>query len=130
VKAAGLSAVLALGVLGAACGGGGSGEDVQTLPPPPPTPAALESGEALFGEHCQQCHGEAARGTDQGPPLVHKIYEPSHHADFAFLRAVQFGVAAHHWRFGNMPPVTGVTRQQITEIVGYVRWLQREAGIF
>lgn len=127
MKAAGLSAVLVLVVLGAACGGGRSGEDVQTLPPPP---VALESGEALFGEHCQQCHGEAARGSDQGPPLVHKIYEPSHHADFAFLRAVQFGVAAHHWRFGNMAPVSGVTRQQVTEIVEYVRWLQRDAGIF
>lgn len=127
MKAAGLSAVLVLVVLGAACGGGRSGEDVQTLPPPP---VALESGEALFGEHCQQCHGEVARGSDQGPPLVHKIYEPSHHADFAFLRAVQFGVAAHHWRFGNMLPVSGVTRQQVTEIVEYVRWLQRDAGIF
>jgi hypothetical protein len=52
------------------------------------------------------------------------------HADFAFLRAVQFGVAAHHWRFGNMPPVPGVTRRQVMEIVEYVRLLQREAVVF
>ncbi len=130
MKAPTLSAVLVLGLLGAACGGGGSGRDVQTLPPPPPTPVEYAAGDSLFAHHCIECHGESARGTDQGPPLVHKVYEPGHHADFAFLRAVQFGVAAHHWRFGNMLPVSGVTRQQVTEIVGYVRWLQREAGIF
>ncbi len=132
MKAPTLSAVLVLAILGAACGGsgGGSGGDVQNLPPPPPTPAEYAAGDSLFSQHCIECHGESARGTDQGPPLVHKVYEPSHHADFAFLRAVQFGVAAHHWRFGNMAPVPGVTRQQVTEIVGYVRWLQREAGIF
>ena len=128
MKAPTLSAVLVLAVLGVACGG--SGGDVQTLPPPPPTPAEYAAGDSLFAQRCIECHGESARGTDQGPPLVHKVYEPGHHADFAFLRAVQFGVAAHHWRFGNMLPVSGVTRQQVTEIVGYVRWLQREAGIF
>ena len=42
-------------------------------------------------------------------PLVHKIYEPSHHSDMAFVLAAKNGVRSHHWNFGNMPPVKGLT---------------------
>ena len=57
-----------------------------------------------------------ARGTQQGPPLVHKIYEPSHHADFAFQRAAAQGVRAHHWKFGNMPKIESVTPDDVTHL--------------
>ncbi|MFW6202389.1 MAG: c-type cytochrome [Gemmatimonadota bacterium] len=93
------------------------------------TPAELRAGESLFEAHCGRCHGEAALGTDAGPPLVHPVYEPSHHGDAAFLLAVERGVRPHHWRFGPMPPVPGVSRDDVAEITAYVRWLQREAGI-
>ena len=86
-------------------------------------------GEAIFERNCAKCHGQDAKGTDQGPPLVHKIYEPSHHADVAFYLAVRRGVPAHHWPFGNMPPVEGVSDEEIAQIVAYVRGLQRAAGI-
>ena len=94
-----------------------------------PDPAELQAGEAAFGTYCARCHGGQARGTNQGPPLVHKIYEPSHHGDAAFYRAAANGVRAHHWNFGNMPPVEGVTTQEVGQIIQYVRWLQRQAGI-
>jgi mono/diheme cytochrome c family protein len=92
-------------------------------------PAEHRTGEALFRAHCAECHGEAALGTERGPPLVHVVYEPGHHADAAFLLAVQRGVRAHHWRFGDMPPLPDVSRREAEEVVGYVRWLQREAGV-
>ena len=104
--------------------------ETEALPPPPPTPSALLPGELLFDRHCAQCHGAAARGTELGPPLVHSVYRPSHHADIAFYRATEFGVAAHHWRFGNMQPVPSVSRDDVTQIIAYVRWLQQDAGIF
>ena len=69
------------------------------------------------------------RAPTAGPPLVHIVYEPNHHADIAFQRAVALGVAAHHWRFGNMPPVPGVDEAAVERITAYVRWLQRKAGI-
>ncbi len=72
----------------------------------------------------------AGRGTNMGPPLVHKIYEPSHHADFAFMRAAMQGVRAHHWKFGNMPKISDATPDDVTQIIPYVRWLQRQAGIY
>ena len=60
---------------------------------------------------------------------MHLIYEPNHHSDVAFLRAAQVGSRAHHWGFGNMPPVPGVSEAEVVRIVAYVRWLQRQAGI-
>ncbi len=87
-------------------------------------------GETAFNAKCAACHGPNAEGQEGvAPPLVHKIYEPSHHADMAFVLAAQNGVRAHHWRFGNMPPVEGLTRADVLNIVAYVRELQRENGI-
>lgn len=92
-------------------------------------PPEFAEGKDLFEQNCSQCHGPAADGSASGPPLVHKIYEPSHHADAAFILAARNGVRAHHWRFGDMPPVEGVTDAVVLEIVAYVRWLQRQVGI-
>ncbi len=92
-------------------------------------PAEVAQGKALFEQYCSACHGPAADGTEQGPALAHKIYEPSHHADAAFVLAVRIGVRAHHWRFGDMQPVPAVTDEMAQAIIGYVRWLQRKVGI-
>ncbi|MEO3415030.1 cytochrome c [Roseovarius sp. CAU 1744] len=89
-----------------------------------------EDGKALFDANCIACHGQDAAGNDgKGPPLVHKIYEPSHHGDESFQRAVALGVRGHHWRFGDMPPVQGVAREDVEKIVRYVRELQIANGI-
>lgn len=75
-------------------------------------------------------HGADATGQEGvAPPLVHKIYEPSHHGDQAFFLAAKQGVRAHHWRFGDMPPVEGITDPEIERIVTYIRTLQRANGI-
>jgi len=93
-------------------------------------PAEFKEGETKFNAFCSPCHGALAKGTNHGPPLVHKIYEPNHHADMAFQRAAAQGVKSHHWKFGNMPKIEGVTADDVTQIIGYIRWLQRQAGIF
>ena len=102
--------------------------------PAPPasvaTPAEFQPGEEKFTARCAACHGARAVGTAQGPPLVHKIYEPNHHADVAFQRAALNGVRAHHWDFGNMPKIEGVSPADVDHITKYIRWLQRQAGIF
>ncbi|WP_240686521.1 c-type cytochrome [Aliiroseovarius marinus] len=87
-------------------------------------------GARAFTAKCAACHGPSAGGIEgAGPPLIHKIYEPSHHGDAAFFRAAEVGVRAHHWTFGNMPPVEGITRAEIAEIVKYLRAVQRANGI-
>lgn len=93
-------------------------------------PAELQAGEAKFNANCSACHGPKGVGTQQGPPLVHKIYEPNHHGDAAFQLAAANGVKAHHWQFGNMPKIETVTPPDVDQIIQYVRWLQRQAGIF
>ncbi len=93
-------------------------------------PAELQAGEAKFNANCSACHGQQGVGTQQGPPLVHKIYEPNHHGDAAFQLAAANGVRAHHWEFGNMPKIETVTPPEVDQIIQYVRWLQRQAGIF
>ena len=95
-----------------------------------PLPAELQAGEAKFNANCSVCHGQQGKGTQMGPPLVHKIYEPNHHGDVAFQRAAAFGVKAHHWEFGNMPKIETVTAADVDEIIQYIRWQQRQAGIF
>ena len=92
--------------------------------------AGLAHGKALFDRNCMPCHGPESRGTQAGPGLVNEIYVPNHHADEAFLLAVQRGVRAHHWRFGDMPPVPGVSPDQVKLIIAYIRDLQKKAGLF
>ena len=123
LRGAAVSAVL---TLPAACEGRPA---VRSDFDPGPVPAGLVEGERLFTDNCARCHGRLAAGTEAGPPLVDAVYEPNHHADIAFQRAVALGVPAHHWRFGNMPPVPGVDEAAVERITAYVRWLQREAGI-
>ena len=97
-------------------------------------PAELSStahvGKRAFEAKCAACHGENAAGREgSAPPLVHKIYEPSHHGDMSFQQAAQNGVRSHHWKYGNMPPVDGLTVGDVRGIVAYIRELQRENGI-
>ena len=87
------------------------------------------TGKNLFGENCAACHGQSASGTEQGPPLVHRIYEPNHHADYSFVLAAKNGVRSHHWGFGDMPPVPDITEQEIASIIAFVREVQRANGI-
>lgn len=102
---------------------------VQVRLPDALSPGAV-LGKTAFDARCAQCHGDNAAGRDGfGPPLIHKIYEPSHHGDMAFLMAVRNGVVAHHWRFGNMPAQPGLTDADVAAIVAYVRELQRANGI-
>ena len=105
--------------------GGADGAGVRV----PILSAAAEAGRAAFGERCAACHGATAGGTDKGPPLVHAIYRPGHHADGSIVRAIRQGTRAHHWPFGDMPPQPDVTDAEVPAIIAYVRELQRANGI-
>ncbi len=100
----------------------------------PVTESALSdtarAGEELFNANCSVCHGVGATGTSQGPPLIDRIYHPSHHPDFSIRNAVRQGVKQHHWLFGDMAPVAGVSLDEVEEIICYIREAQRADGIF
>jgi len=87
-------------------------------------------GETLYQTNCSTCHGTALGGRKGlGPPFVHGYYKPSHHADIAFYRAVELGVTAHHWQFGNMPAVPSLSKSEAAEIIKYIRAVQRKNGV-
>ena len=87
-----------------------------------------QSGQIAYEENCAACHGINAAGTENGPTFLHAFYKAGHHGDGAFENAAKRGVRAHHWRFGDMPPVEDITDAEIRWIVKYVRELQAANG--
>jgi len=111
-----------------------SGSDTQAglLPESivqPPLTGLAKQGEAAFNDNCAACHGVKLAGTDHGPTLIHSLYRPAHHGDAAIASAALNGARAHHWRFGNMPPVEGITTQELTVIIAYIRAMQQANGV-
>ena len=129
IAAAGLGGYLYLGGYGDGTAADG-GAPIVAVKLPEALSARAKLGREAYDANCAECHGRNATGlAGTAPPLVHVIYEPGHHGDESFQRAVARGVRAHHWRFGNMPPVDGLTRREVADIVAYVRELQRANGI-
>lgn len=142
----GLGAAIIAAVVGAAVlwrmapqSGGQTGADVAAVPgtaivavtPPAELSPEARIGKTAFDAKCAECHGPDAAGREgTAPPLIHKYYEPNHHSDEAFMRAARFGVKAHHWPFGDMAPVEGLTDADLRAITRYVREVQKANGIF
>ncbi|PKM44741.1 MAG: cytochrome C [Gammaproteobacteria bacterium HGW-Gammaproteobacteria-1] len=98
---------------------------------PKPSPGLTPNpakGMAMYAQTCAACHGRDMRGTDQGPPFLHRVYEPSHHSDAAFQLAVRNGVRAHHWNFGDMAPLPELNPDDVAHIAAYIRMEQRRSG--
>lgn len=110
------AAALASILVSTACGGA----DGQST--------ATSEGQALYEANCASCHGTDLRGTDKGPSHLSVFYEPGHHNDDAFRSAIANGSPAHHWNFGDMPPVPGLSPTEVDEIISYVREVQQEQG--
>ncbi len=90
--------------------------------------AGAETGASLYAANCASCHGQDLRGTEKGPSHLSVVYEPNHHPDESFQRAIEQGVRAHHWNFGNMQPVPGLDPAQIAAIVAFIRDTQDREG--
>lgn len=105
-----------------ACGEGGGGEITEQ------DPALVAEGAELYKASCAECHGSDLRGTDKGPSHLSILYQPGHHGDGAFQIAVLIGVTAHHWDFGPMPPIEGLSEDDVEAITAFVRQRQREEG--
>lgn len=88
----------------------------------------LALGSDSYRTFCSACHGTDLRGTTQGPSFLSVVYEPNHHADFAFASAAKNGVVAHHWGFGDMPPVARITDEEVAAVTAYVRSVQESEG--
>ncbi len=90
----------------------------------------INLGKMNYNVKCATCHGINAAGSAKGPSFLNRVYHPGHHGDAAFINAPKQGAKAHHWTFGDMPPVEGITDGQIAKIITYIRALQKANGIF
>lgn len=122
-----VGALVSFGALGAAaCGDdkssdeGASGEASSNTTP--------RSGEETYQQTCALCHGNDLRGTSMGPSHLSKVYEPSHHSDASFVSAIRNGSPEHHWNFGDMPPVKGISDEEIEAVIAFVREKQTAEG--
>lgn len=88
-----------------------------------------QAGQAVFNQHCSVCHGVDGAGTRLGPPLIHAIYNPGHHDNKSFARAVTQGVQQHHWPYGNMPAQPQVGFSDLSKIMAFIREVQKQNGI-
>ena len=91
-------------------------------------PGTVPDGAAVYEQSCASCHGSDLRGTDKGPSHLSQVYEPNHHGDAAFRAAIVDGSPAHHWDFGDMPPVEGLSDSEVDAVIAYVRQQQQERG--
>jgi mono/diheme cytochrome c family protein len=90
--------------------------------------SAPATGKAIYDSQCASCHGADLRGTARGPSHLSKVYEPGHHNDASFRSAITKGSRAHHWNFGDMPAIGGLSDDQMTAVIAYVREVQAREG--
>ena len=128
----GIGALAVLMVVAVVWFGGGSQTDAPAAGAdtgiPVQDPELVTAGEPLYQARCAACHGSDLRGTPLGPSHLSIVYEPNHHGDGAFLLAVRNGVRQHHWPFGDMAPVLGLSDDDVVAIIAYVREQQRING--
>lgn len=106
------------------------GAPIATVTLPASLSGPAQTGKQIFEVACAKCHGLNAAGRNGlGPPLIHRFYEPNHHGDQAFLMAARNGVRAHHWNFGDMPPIPGLSEGDVKQIARYIREVQAANGI-
>jgi mono/diheme cytochrome c family protein len=91
-------------------------------------PALVAEGDVLYRASCAACHGSDLRGTEFGPSQLSVVYQPGHHSDESYMSAMTNGVPAHHWDFGDMAPISGLTQDDMDRIIAFVRENQRIEG--
>lgn len=57
------------------------------------------------------------------------MYAPDHHPDESFRAAITQGAEAHHWDFGDMAPVAGLTDEEIDMVIAFAREQQEIHGL-
>lgn len=79
--------------------------------------AAATSGQRLYQQTCQACHGGNAAGGDRGPALATGVFKHGSKDGEIFLN-IRNGVSGTQ-----MPPFGGLTVEQVWQVVTYLRSL-------
>lgn len=96
----------------------------------PPLTASAQRGREIFATACQECHGvDGAGGSRKGQPLIHPMYRENQFPDYVFEKAILDGKREKNWRFGPMPAIKTLSKQQIDEVTEFIRAAQNASGI-
>ena len=106
----------------------GCGSDDTSAPAIDQSGSQLALGAEVYAASCASCHGADLRGTDRGPSHLSVVYEPNHHPDEAFRAAIADGARQHHWDFGPMPAVPGLSDAEVEAVIAFVRSRQELEG--
>ena len=80
-------------------------------------PAAIETGQRLFAQTCQACHGGNAAGSERGPALSTGVFRHGSKDGEIFLN-IRNGIAGTQ-----MPPFGRLSIDQSWQLVSYLRSL-------
>jgi copper transport protein len=105
----------------------GTGATDNLINPFPPTADSLNTGQQLYAQSCQSCHGVAGRGDGPqaaglNPPPLDLVTHVPLHSDGALFGFVQNGIP------GTAMPAWGdkLTNEEIWHIVNYLRTFEEE----
>ena len=89
-------------------------------------PPEYQEGQKLFHRVCSNCHGsDAMGGQTKAPRLIDPEYMPPNFTDEDIRDTIINGSSS-----GKMPPQrVSFNDRQITEIIKYLRYAQRAAGL-
>ena len=88
-------------------------------------PGNFITGQAKFHEVCANCHGPDAMGGNKAPKLIQKKFISLNYSDQSIARIIINGSSS-----GAMPSQKRkVSEKEINEIIKYLRYSQKEAGL-
>jgi cytochrome c oxidase cbb3-type subunit III len=96
-----------------------------TIKPKKSVPEDYVAGQKYFHQVCANCHGVDAAGGNKAPTLLQEKFLPTNFINGKIAKTILNGSSS-----GAMPSQKNkVNDEQIREIIKYIRFSQREAGI-
>ena len=96
-----------------------------TIKPKKSVPEDYIAGQKYFHQVCANCHGVDAAGGNKAPTFLQEKFFPTNFTNGKIAKTILNGSSS-----GAMPSQKNkVNDEQIREIIKYIRFSQREAGI-
>ena len=83
-----------------------------------------KAGRNIYMQHCVDCHGDKALGSEKGPSLHQHEYAVRNRSQQSFHEAITKGLRANTYTFGDMPAFR-LTYNEIERVARYVREVRR-----
>ena len=97
-----------------------------TIKPQKSVPEDYVAGQKYFHQVCANCHGVDAAGGNKAPTFLQEKFLPTYFKNGKTAKTILNGSSS-----GAMPSQKNkVNDEQIREIIKYIRYSQREAGVY